>query len=376
VHERNLMVGVPKWEVHMKPNLRTIMLSGGIVVATAIAVYGQTGLLKAVGGYSFEQAAKEAPGTKNFHSRDGKLTFAIVTHTAGNGFFDPTYVGAKAAADAFGINLLLLGSEAPVDDIPREIDILNQIIRDPTIDGVIMTTPQSGAYNDIVKTLHEHGVPVATTNSYDANLVDRSAISHTGQDASAAGIGGDAMAQCILKSGAKSGSIIFPSTTTLGNVEVNNRVKAAFEATVKTLNAAGRLADFKVDAGPSNIGIDVDSNNVVNSIVTLIESRGDVVGAFAANAFVTTGLGNAVGQLKAGNKVCAFGFDLGPSQREQIRQGNLRGSLGQQPFLQGFYPVVQLYLQIDRGIAAANLDTRAQLVTKDNLEQVGKRFEN
>ena len=34
---------------------------------------------KAVGGYSFEDAAKEAPGTKDFHSADGQLTFAIVT---------------------------------------------------------------------------------------------------------------------------------------------------------------------------------------------------------------------------------------------------------------------------------------------------------
>ncbi len=37
---------------------------------------------------------------------------------------------------------------------------------------------------------------------------------------------------------------------------------------------------------------------------------------------------------------------------------------------------MQLYLQIDRGIAAANLDTRAQLVTGENVENVGKRFEN
>jgi simple sugar transport system substrate-binding protein len=52
------------------------------------------------------------------------------------------------------------------------------------------------------------------------------------------------------------------------------------------------------------------------------------------------------------------------------------GSLGQQPFLQGFYPVVQLYLQLDRNISGANLDTRAQLVTKDNVDKVGKRYEN
>ena len=37
---------------------------------------------------------------------------------------------------------------------------------------------------------------------------------------------------------------------------------------------------------------------------------------------------------------------------------------------------MQLYLQIDRGVAAANLDTRAQLVTKASVGNVGKRFEN
>ena len=127
---------------------------------SALAAHAQSGVLnKAVGGYTFEDAAKEAPDTKNFNSKDGKLTFAIVTHTAGNGFFDPTYVGAQVAANAFGINLIMLGSEAPVDDIPREIAILNQIVQDPTIDGVIMTTPQSGAYDDIVKKLTEQRHP-------------------------------------------------------------------------------------------------------------------------------------------------------------------------------------------------------------------------
>jgi simple sugar transport system substrate-binding protein len=145
-------------------------------------------IAKAVGGYTFEDAAKDSPDTKNFHSKDGKLTFAIVTHTAGNGFFDPVYVGAKVAADAFGINLVMLGSEAPVDDIPREIEILNQIIQDPTIDGLILTTPQVGAYNDIVKKMLDQGVPVATTNSFDPSIYMRDFISHTGQSAAAAAI--------------------------------------------------------------------------------------------------------------------------------------------------------------------------------------------
>jgi simple sugar transport system substrate-binding protein len=360
----------------MKNALRMAALAAGISLFS-LSAHAQSGVLnKAVGGYSFDDASKEAAETKNFNNKDGKLTFAIVTHTAGNGFFDPTYVGAQVAAKAFGVNLIMLGSEAPVDDIPRQIAILNQIIQDPTIDGVIMTTPQSGAYNDMIKKLTERGIPVATTNSFDGNLLNRSSISHTGQDASAAAIGGEALVQCLIKNNVKGGTIIFPNTTTLGNVEVNNRITAAFQAAVKSLNAAGRLKDFKVDAGPQNIGIDVDKDNIVNSVVTLIESRKDVVGAFAANGFVTPALGDAISQLKKNGQICAFGFDLGPKQQEQIRTGALTGSLGQQPFIQGFWPVAQLYLQIDRGVSAANVDTRAQLVTKDNVDKIGKRFEN
>ncbi len=256
--------------------------------------------------------------------KDGKpLTFAIITHTAGNGFFDPVYVGAQVAANAFGINLIKLGSEAPIDDIPREIQILNQIVNDPTINGVIMTTPQVGAYNDIVKKLEDRGVVVATMNSYDGTLLDRNNISHTGQDASAAAIGGEAIVKCLIKNNVKGGSILFPNTVPVGNIEVNNRVKAAFQATVKALKAANRLQDFKVDAGPNNIGVDVGADISPAPIVQLIESRKDVVGLFGPNGGVTPAIGDAISQLKLNNKICSFGFDLGPKQLEQIRTGAL-----------------------------------------------------
>ena len=92
---------------------RMIPLAAG-AAALFLAVPGalaQSGSVeKAVGGYSFDDAAKEAPGTKDFHSADGHLTFAIVTHTAGNGFFDPVYAGAMLAGNLIGAKILLLGS--------------------------------------------------------------------------------------------------------------------------------------------------------------------------------------------------------------------------------------------------------------------------
>jgi simple sugar transport system substrate-binding protein len=343
----------------------------------AAPAFAQSGSVdKAVGGYSFDEAAKEAPGTKDFHSNDGVLTFAIVTHTAGNGFFDPVYVGARVAADLIGAKVLLLGSESPTDDPAREIEILNQIVQDPTLDGLIMTTPQVGAYDDIVKAAESKGIPVATTNSYDGQIYNRSSISHTGQDASAAAIAGEALVDCLVERGIESGSILLPSSTAMGNIEVNNRVTSAFGAIVAKLQAIGKLENFKVDAGPENTGIDTNPADPVNSIVSLFESRGDVVGAFAGNNVFTPALAKAIAQMGKTGQICAYGFDLGPAQQEALRSGDLTGALGQQPFLQGFWPVMQLYLQIDRGISAANLDTRAQLVTKETVGQVGSRFEN
>ena len=145
---------------------------------------------------------------------------------------------------------------------------------------------------------------------------------------------------------------------------------------IATLQEQGKLENFKVDAGPENTGIDTNPNDPVNSIVSLFESRGDVVGAFAGNNVFTPALAKAVAQMGKTGEICAYGFDLGPAQQDAINSGDLTGSLGQQPFLQGFWPVIQLYLQIDRGIAAANLDTRAQLVTQESVGNVGKRFEN
>jgi simple sugar transport system substrate-binding protein len=348
-----------------------------VICTGSTAALAQSGTVsKAVGGYSFEEAAKEAEGTKNFHSADGHLTFAIVTHTAGNGFFDPVYVGATVAGNMIGAKILLLGSESPTDDPAREIEILNQIVQDPTIDGIIMTTPQVGAYNDIVKAAETSGIPIATTNSFDGTLLDRSGIGHTGQDASAAAIAGEALVKCLADKGIEKGSIVLPSSTAMGNIEVNNRVTSAFNAIVKGLKDAGKLEAFKVDAGPENTGIDTNPNDPVNGIVTLFESRGDVVGAFAGNNVFTPALAKAIAQMGKAGQICAYGFDLGPAQQEALASGDLTGALGQQPFLQGFWPVMQLYLQIDRGIAAANLDTRAQLVTKDTVSKVGKRFEN
>ncbi len=99
-----------------------------------------------------------------------------------------------------------------------------------------MTTPQAGAYNDIVRTARANGIPVATTNSFDGGILDRNAISHTGQDASAAAIAGEAPgASACSTAVSPAARSCFPLEHAMGNIEVNNRVTSAYNAMVTAL---------------------------------------------------------------------------------------------------------------------------------------------
>ena len=280
--------------------MRNIVYLG---VATALAcLWGsgasaQSGAInKAVGGYSFEDAAKEAPTTK----KDGKpLTFAIITHTAGNGFFDPVYVGAQVAANAFGINLIRLGSEAPVDDIPREIQILNQIVNDPTINGVIMTTPQVGAYNDIVKKLEERGVVVATTNSFDGTLLRPQ--QHQPYRPGRVGGGDRRRGDRQMPAQEQRQGRLDPVPEHRAGRQYRSEQSRHRRLRGDAEGAEGGRPPARTSRstpGPNNIGVDVGTDITAGPIVQLIESRKDVVGLFGPNGGVTPAIGDAISQLK------------------------------------------------------------------------------
>ena len=57
----------------------TALGTAALFVTTGAQAADSGTIAKAVGGYTFEDAAKEAPGTKDFHSKEGHLTFAVVT---------------------------------------------------------------------------------------------------------------------------------------------------------------------------------------------------------------------------------------------------------------------------------------------------------
>jgi simple sugar transport system substrate-binding protein len=53
-----------------------------------------------------------------------------------------------------------------------------------------------------------------------------------------------------------------------------------------------------------------------------------------------------------------------------IQQGHIRCTVDQQPYIQGFYPVIQLTLYLRYGIMPASIDAGAAIIDKSNVEQV------
>jgi len=106
-----------------------------------------------------------------------------------------------------------------------------------------------------------------------------------------------------------------------------------------------------------------------------------ITAAFAANpnakAIIYPGgqlLGNAGVYMKAAGKkpgeVANIGFDTSPQIVQGFQDGWVQLTADQQPFQQGYLPILSLCEQVVYGLAPINVDTGAGFVTPDNYKQV------
>ena len=81
----------------------------------------------------------------------------------------------------------------------------------------------------------------------------------------------------------------------------------------------------------------------------------------------TEAAGRAIEAHFAKQGYWSAGFDLSPKTLELIRDGHIRFTIDQQPYVQGFYPVVALTLNLRYGIAPSDIDAGAAIVDGSNV---------
>ena len=131
-------------------------------------------------------------------------------------------------------------------------------------------------------------------------------------------------------------------------------------------------SDALAAAGYTNIDI-VGTDALLDKEGPLIDAyylgHTDVKGMFAVDAGDTSWVGDIATKEGLIGKVVTGGFDLLPETLKNIQSGATSFTIDQQPYLQGFVPVMQLYLYKLSGGAMAPSDTNTSLkfVTKDNV---------
>ena len=107
----------------------------------------------------------------------------------------------------------------------------------------------------------------------------------------------------------------------------------------------------------------------------------DRVGAYLAanpdtNAYFDTGFWHAgVARVLADRgippgKILLGGFDLVPEVLDQMKAGYIQVEVDQQPYMQGFMPVMEVYLAKTVGLAPADIDTGQGIVRPDQVDAI------
>ncbi len=278
----------------------------------------------------------------------------------GDAFATIVYNGAKLAAQQTGCDVEYVWSDWNPQKMVQQLS--EAIARKPT--GIaVMGHPGDEAMDALIDQAEKAGIIVTAQNvslpkaegAYKSN-----GFGYVGAELYQAGwAAGDAT---IKKCGLKSGDEILVWGL-LGQPGRGERTRGAKEAAEK--------AGLKVDYLEISDAVNKDGSQGIPVFASFVAAHPGLK-ALVTDHGVLTGTVPALmkGANKAPGAICAGGFDMSAATVQGIKDGYIAVVLDQQPFLQGYLPVLQLYLTAKYGFAGLHIDTGAALITKDNVGPV------
>jgi simple sugar transport system substrate-binding protein len=248
------------------------------------------------------------------------LGLAVHSNPAEDQFWAVVEKGARDAAAVYGIELKSGGNPDPAAQA--------QLVEDyvaANVDGIIVSLSHPDALRDAVKKAVDAGIPVISINSGVDVYKEMGAIAHVGQTEFIAGQGAG---EEFNKIGAKKVLIVFHEEGNVGLEQRAEGVADTFEGTVERLNAAS--------TGVRDIA------GTLSAIQNKLIATPDIDVVLTLNATVAVAAVDAVKAAGGDQKVATF--DVGPDALEAIIAGDMLFAIDQQQYLQGYLPVIFLYL--------------------------------
>jgi simple sugar transport system substrate-binding protein len=280
-----------------------------LTAAAVLALVGCSG-----GGAPQSQPQNQGGGGGGGNSG---YTFAMITHeTPGDTFWDRIRAGAEQAAKDTGSTLKY---SADPDAAKQAVLIQNAI--DSKVDGIATTLVTPDALIPTVKKATAAGIPVDSFNSGLDYFQQAGALTH------------------------------FSSDEKLAGQEAGKRMKAAGATKILcTIQQAGsvaledRCAGVK-DSFPNTENLQVngaDDSAVTSAIQAKLSEDKSI------DWVITLGAPQALDTIRAqegsGTKAKIGTFDTNPDAAQAVQDGKIQFYIDQQPYLQGYMAITQLYL--------------------------------
>jgi simple sugar transport system substrate-binding protein len=295
-------------------------------------------------------ASAAVAGRLGFPVSHPKWRFVFVNHALTNPFFVPARYGAEDASRLVGVGATWTGSRS--SDVGEMVKAMKRAI-DSRADGIAVSIIDETAFNATTELALQHGIPVVAYNADGGKANRRRA--YVGQDNYQSGLEMGARIVSLVASGEV---CIFVATPNQQNIQP--RVDGALDA----IRDSGKPIRVHVVAS----GVDVVTER--KKIEATYRAHRNVRGLFAVDAGSTQGVAEVMrahGLHRHG--VRAGGYDLLPQTLGAIHDGHLDFTIDQQPYLQGFLPVLQLFLDRYSGglVAPADTNTGLNFVTRQNV---------
>jgi ribose transport system substrate-binding protein len=314
-----------------------------------IAVFGASAVLMLAGCSS--GGGGNAGGSNGGDSEDG-YNIAFVQGVAGDEFYITMECGIKEAAEAAGATVTVQG--------PEKFD---PTLQKPLVDSVVASKPDAllVAPTDVtamaapIQAAADAGIKVVLV---DTTLEDPSmAVSQISSD----NVGGGAAAFDAIKEAHPEGGKVLVVSIDPG-ISTSDARAEGFQ------NAVAEDENFEF------LGIQYSHNEPATAaeiVTAALQKDPDIVGIFAANLFAAEGTATGVQQAGKTDDVTIVGFDAGPAQVEQLRNGVVQALVAQEPATIGKDGVEQAIAALEGEETEEKIQTGFTIITQDNIDGEG-----
>ena len=317
--------------------LRALGIGGGAALTASV--------LAACGSSRNSSSSSSTVG--NFPKIAGK--FAFINHVTTNSFFAPTQSGMKDAAALLGLpNPTWTGSENGV--VSEMVSAFETAIA-AGVDGIAIPLTDANAFIAPTKSALSAGIPVV---AYNANASGNFALTYVGQD--------------LYQSGYDMGTKI-ASEVTSGEIVVGISQPGALNVQPRLDGLKAALKALAPTVTINTVDTGAAQADELSAMESAYQGQKSAKGIYAVDAGSTESIAQMITKYGISGQVHAGGFDLLADTITGVKSGALDFTIDQSAYLQGFLPVIYLYLYRLTGtlVFPPETDTGLTFVTSANV---------